>query len=78
MGTKMNPGAYDCYSALGDDEPFFVLRAKDKTAPILVRFWVQLNLSLGTLIHSNKGAEANKIAQDMEDWANRRGSKFPD
>lgn len=29
MGTKNNPGKYDCYAKLEPDEPHFVLRGKD-------------------------------------------------
>ena len=39
MGTKNNPGNFDCYAKLADDEPYFVLRAKDPIAPFLVGAW---------------------------------------
>lgn len=42
MGTKNNPGEYDCYAKLADDEPYFVLRGKDPSARYLVRIWVHL------------------------------------
>ncbi len=42
MSTKNNPGNYDCYAKLDPDEPYFVLRAKDPSAPYLIRIWVQL------------------------------------
>lgn len=37
MSTKLDPGQFDCYAKLADDEPYFVLRAKDPHAPVLVR-----------------------------------------
>ena len=37
MGTKANPGQFDCYAAAADDEPLFVLRANDPLAPSLLR-----------------------------------------
>ena len=42
MGTKMDPGKYDCYAKLAGDEPYFVLRAKDPVAPYLVHAWRML------------------------------------
>ena len=39
MGTKNNPGEFDCYANADRDEPLFVLRAKDKSAPDVVRHW---------------------------------------
>lgn len=39
MGTKANPGAYDCYAKLKDDEPHFVLMGRDPLAGTLVRAW---------------------------------------
>lgn len=40
MGTKSNPGEYECYAKAGPDEPIFTLRAKDVSAPYLVEIWV--------------------------------------
>lgn len=47
MGTKRNPGKFDCYAKLADDEPFFVLRAKDPVAPMLVMAWRALRSGSG-------------------------------
>ena len=46
MGTKANPGSYDCYGAADDDEPLFTLRARDPLAPVLVKLWVELGVGL--------------------------------
>ena len=35
MGTKNNPGKYDCYEKAGPDEPIFTLRAKLNRYPLL-------------------------------------------
>jgi hypothetical protein len=40
MGTKNNPGNYDCYAKAAPDEPIFILRGKDPIAPFLVELWV--------------------------------------
>jgi hypothetical protein len=42
MGTKNNPGKWDCYANAEPDEPIFVLLARDKHAPALVRLWAAL------------------------------------
>jgi hypothetical protein len=39
MGTKNNPGKYDCYAKADPDEPLFTLRGKDVSAPYLVEIW---------------------------------------
>lgn len=73
MGTKNNPGGFDCYGKLEDDEPYFVLRARDPSAAQLVREW-----ALQRRIHVRQGlkptsddaqvAEALLCAEAMEDW----------
>lgn len=40
MGTKSNPGEFDCYAKAADDEPIFTLRSKDPLAPIFIRMWI--------------------------------------
>ena len=39
MGTKNNPGQYDCYQKAAPDEPIFTMRAKDVSAPYFVEMW---------------------------------------
>jgi hypothetical protein len=39
MGTKNNPGAYDCYARAEPDEPLFILLAHDPSAALLVMAW---------------------------------------
>ena len=74
MGTKDNPGSYDCYAKAAPDEPMFILLARDPAAPVLVRLWAEL---FGSLIsnrpHSpsadwKKIEEAEAVAKDMEKW----------
>lgn len=67
MGTKLNPGNFDCYTKAEDDEPMFILLARDPTAPRLIREWVAMRSSTG-LTTSDKIEEALKCAYDMEDW----------
>lgn len=75
MGTKLNPGGYDCYRKLHPDEPFFVLRAKDQTAPGVVREWVRRRreeaaVTGGTITpqYEQKLREAEACADDMDAW----------
>ena len=42
MGTKNNPGEFDCYANAQPDEPMFVLLGRDKHAPALVWLWAVL------------------------------------
>ena len=42
MTTKKNPGKFNCYAKLADDEPYFVLRGKDPVAPYLVLAWREI------------------------------------
>lgn len=39
MGTKNNPGVFDCYENAEADEPMFILLARDKSAPFIVDIW---------------------------------------
>jgi hypothetical protein len=41
MGTKSNPGKFDCYTKAEPDEPMFVLLARDENAPKIVRSWAE-------------------------------------
>ena len=37
-----NPGKFNCYAKLADDEPYFVLSGKDPVAPYLVLAWREI------------------------------------
>ena len=65
MGTKANPGKFDCYAAADEHEPLFVLRAKDPAAPELVRDWALQRIKKRKKIDS-KVMEAIQCAEDME------------
>ena len=61
---------------IGEDEPVFLLRAKDKTAPNIVRKWAMKQV--------NQGSEdpcievALKWADVMEEWQKKNGCKLAD
>jgi hypothetical protein len=62
MGTKNNPGKYDCYANAEPDEPMFVLLGRDSRAPALVRQWALMETD------NTKADEAERCAAEMEEW----------
>ena len=62
MSTKHNS---QCLMKAGDDEPIFVLRAKDPTAPQIVRAWVERNQGLQPYEKLNN---AMFLADEMDEW----------
>lgn len=81
MGTKNNPGDFDCYANAHPDEPMFVLLGRDPTAPLVVAFWIALKQQMvkdGTSSTSRaKAAEASDCARAMERWAREHAGKDP-
>lgn len=69
MGTKNNPGSYDCYANAEPDEPMFVLLGRDPSAWALVQLWADLRERMGE--SPEKIAEARRCAEAMLDWANK-------
>ena len=67
MGTKNNPGEFDCYANADPDEPMFILLGRDKFAPTLVWLWATLRELDGE--DAAKVAEARACAVDMTAWA---------
>lgn len=59
VGSKANPSQYDCYPDLGQDEPYFVIRAHDPLSSALV----ELHAYIGA---GQSGAAHNKLAEIME------------
>lgn len=73
MGTKNNPGKFDCYAKLDPDEPHFVLVAHDSNAPSLVRTWCSIRIAQianGVRPDSDmeKVREARACADAMDAW----------
>jgi hypothetical protein len=66
MGTKNNPGDFDCYENADPDEPMFVLLGRDRMAPALVRQWA--NQREAEMELPAKVAEARRCADAMEAW----------
>jgi hypothetical protein len=68
MGTRNNPGKYDCYYKAAPDEPIFVLLGRDPVASVVVRFWIQMRKLIGGT-QQDKLDEALRCARYMEDYA---------
>lgn len=77
MGSKNQPGAFDCYAKAEPDEPQFQLLGRDNSAPRLVRQWADtraIEIARGQRptedwpqIH-----EAYRLADWMEDFKRQR------
>ena len=67
MGTKNDPGVFDCYANAEPDEPLFVLLGRDKHAPTLVWLWATLRELDGE--SEAKVSEARSCAANMMAWA---------
>lgn len=70
MGTKNQPGDFDCYANAEPDEPMFVLLGRDPLAGALVRLWAETRRGMGE--DPKKVAEALKCADALDAWAKAR------
>jgi hypothetical protein len=73
MGTKNNPGKYDCLSKAEPDEPMFVLLARDKDAPAVVELWALLRERAGE--DKEKIHEALGCSLAMRVWRQKNRSE---
>ena len=83
MGTKAEELAKmargeGCLGRAADDEPIFVLRGNDLTAPVVVRLWAWLCRLHSP--HSAKTSGAVATAFAMEEWQAKHPdrAKYPD
>jgi hypothetical protein len=76
MGTKNNPGAFDCYANAEPDEPMFVLLARDLAAPEAITAWCAERVRLGLNAPNDAQlTEALDCAEAMEKYAARFSRK---
>lgn len=78
MGFKKTD---QCLAKVADDEPIFVLRAKDLLAPQVVRFWASLveeHVTKFSPERTAKAKDARDIARLMEDWQSSNLASLPD
>ena len=65
-----------CLNKAADDEPIFVLRAKDPCAPAAILAWANNRITQGIdTAGSSKIAEAIQIGRQMEEWQKRQARK---
>ena len=81
MGSKKQPGMFDCYSAALPDEPMFILLARDPDAPVYVRQWASRRAAkvLYRMAPPNdalKVCEALVNAEQMELWRAANDGKW--
>lgn len=75
MGTKNNPGKWDCYAAADPDEPMFILLGRDPLAALLVGWWVGLKSNHDPNASEEKLKEAMETAQAMDAWILKIGDE---
>ena len=69
MGTKNNPGDFDCYANAEPDEPMFVLLGRDPVAGAVVWLWIWLRLWSGrNQADDPQITEAHRCVTAMFDW----------
>jgi hypothetical protein len=72
VGTKKNPGKFDCYGKADPDEPMFVLLGRDPVASVVVRVWAELRSTLGKT-EAAVLDEALSCADALGRWAYSKG-----
>lgn len=83
MGTKNNPGKFDCYDAAEPNEPMFTLLARDRSAPQLIREWADMRRELAqfkgtwTTAEREKIQEAYDCADAMDKWRSTNRPEQP-
>lgn len=69
MGTKNEPGRFDCYAQAEPDEPNLTLLARDLAAPLAVREWCAERVALGLNLEGDEQiVEARECADAMDAW----------
>lgn len=81
MGSKTEPGTYDCYANALPDEPMFVLLGRDPRAPEAVRLWAKLrsaDIDAGRRPRTDRPvvAEAYTCSSKMEAWREANEGKW--
>jgi hypothetical protein len=77
--VKFNRKDYQAHirgANIPDDEPVFLLRAKDQTAPDVVRYWAMRAAAASAEPRMVKSALLH--ADEMEQWQRKHGSHVPD
>lgn len=83
MGSKSDPGKFDCYANALPDEPMFVLLARDPLAPSLIEDWAAdrmraVMMKMRPLKDLEMVDEAQRCAKSMRDWRKTNDGKWRD
>lgn len=74
MGTKNDPGAFDCYANAEPDEPMFILLGRDPAAAYAVYSWCMLRVRAGlNKKDDTQIVDARASAKKMLDFAIKKG-----
>lgn len=81
MGTKKDPGAFDCYNKAMTDEPRFTLIARDPQFAELITAWAdrrEREVSCGARPQADLEmvSEARKCADDGARWRRAANEKW--
>ena len=81
MGTKNNPGSFDCYDKALPDEPMFILLARDPRAPQIIEQWAcrrENDIDVGYKPESDRAMveEAQRCADQMREWRKANEGKW--
>lgn len=81
MGSKLNPGKYDCYANALPDEPMFILLGRDPDAPRLIDEWAlgrAHRISTGDRPYEDTAMvdEAYACAEAMREWRKANDGKW--
>ena len=77
MGTKNNPGRFDCYAVAEPDEPMFILLGRDRHAAALVHLWAAMRMGVEGP-ESLKARDASVCANMMVMWRLQNRPDAPD
>lgn len=73
IGVVKNEG---CLGKSADEEPVFILCARDLSAPVAIRAWAAD--ARKRAVPAAKFSSALAVADQMEAWVRKHGSKRPD
>lgn len=69
MGTKNNPGKFDCYGNADPDEPMFILLARDIAAPAAILRWIECREEM--IRSGEKPSSDRNMCEEARDCVNK-------
>ncbi len=80
-GTKKLPGQFNCYANALDDEPIFVVLARDPSAPVAIEAWAkdweaQIKEGVRPAADLAQVLEARALIEKMRVWRNEANGKW--